>query len=257
MLSTPLFRSRVFAAFAASAAVLALTPLSARAQAPAKPAIVPPGVTNACLGYPQLTTVAYLNEGKYGSAIKVFGEPNENAQPIKTLATGIEFKGRPTFTVIGTDGDWVHVNVAARPNGLTGYVRKADVKTYQHPWVIVIELGRKQLTVCNSGRAVQREKIGIGKASTPTPTGNCYTVDLIKTKKPSGAYGPYAYGLSCFSDVVFSFGAGGDGRLGVHGTNSPGSLGTPVSSGCIRVSNAGITKMAKTLPVGVPTFIIN
>lgn len=257
MLSKHPTRSRVITAVLVSAAAVLAVPSSAPAQANAKPVIVPPGVTNACLGYPQLTTVAYLNEGKYGSAIKVWAEPNDTAQPIKTLATGIEVKGRPTFTVIGTDGDWVHVNVAARPNGLTGYVRKQDIKTYQHPWVIVIELGRKQLTVCNSGRAVQREKIGVGKAATPTPIGNCFTVDLIKTKRPSGGYGPYAYGLSCFSDVVFSFGAGGDGRLGVHGTNEPGKLGTAVSSGCIRVSNAGITKMAKTLPVGVPTFIIN
>ncbi len=255
MLSTLPFRSRVFTALVAGAAALLASPLAAQGQA--KPQIVPPGVTNACLGYPQLTTVAYLNEGKYGSAIKVFAEANDTVQPIKTLATGIEFKGRPTFTVIGTDGDWVHVNVAARPNGLTGYIRKADVKTYQHPWAIVIELGRKQLTVCNSGRAVQREKIGVGKGNAPTPTGNCFTVDLIKTKRPTGPYGPYAYGLSCFSDVIFSFGAGGDGRLGIHGTNEPAKLGTAVSSGCIRVSNAGITKMAKTLPVGVPTFIIN
>ncbi len=254
MLTTRFRRSRFAVAFALGAASLIAAPTAATAQG--TPKIVPPGQTNACLGYPQLTTVAYLNEGKFGSTIKIWAKPDETSQLIATLAVGTEIKGRPTFTVIGTDGDWVHVNAPIRPNGTSGYVRKKDIKTYQHPWAIVVELGRKQLTVCNSGRPVQREKIGVGKAATPTPQGACFTVELIKTRKPKGAYGPYAYGLSCFSDVIFSFGAGGDGRLGIHGTNAPGSLGTPASSGCIRVSNTGITKMAKTLPVGVPTFIV-
>ena len=238
-------------------ALLAVFPLAFPTTAVAQTAkIVPPGLTNACLGYPQLTNVAYFNDGKRGAPMRAWAEPNESSQIVATLAFGAELRGRPTYTVIGTDGEWLHVNVPARPNGLTGYVRKKDVKTYQHPWTIVVELGRKQLTVCNSGRPVQREKVGIGIAAKPTPTGSCFTVELIKTKKPAGAYGPYAYGLSCFSDVVFSFGAGGDGRLGIHGTNDPGRLGTAVSSGCIRVSNAGITKMAKTLPVGVPVYIV-
>ncbi len=254
MLTTRFRRSRLVATFALGATSLIVAPTVAQAQA--TPSIVPPGQTNACLGYPQLTTVAYLNEGKFGSVIRVYAKPDETSQLMATLAVGLEIKGRPTFTVIGTDGDWVHVNAPIRPNGATGYVRKKDVKTYQHPWAIIIELGRKQLTVCNSGRPVQREKVGVGVAAKPTPTGACFTVELIKTRKPKGAYGPYAYGLSCFSDVVFSFGAGGDGRLGIHGTNDPKKLGTAVSSGCVRVSNAGITKMAKTLPVGVPTFIV-
>lgn len=252
---SPLSRiSRLFAPLAVAALVGAtVVPTVASAQTK----VVPTGTTNACLGYPQLTTVAYFDNGKYGSAIKIYAEPNESSQVVATLGVGIEIKGRPTFTVISSDGDWYKANYPARPNGSSGYIRKKDVKTYQHPWGIVVELGRKQLTVCNAGRAVQREKIGVGTSAHPTPTGTCFTVDLIKTRKPTGAYGPYAYGLSCFSDVVFSFGAGGDGRLGIHGTNQPTKLGTQVSSGCIRVSNAGITKMAKTLPVGVPVYIIS
>ncbi len=258
MLSITSLFSRRFSPIAAAVAVAAATlamPLTAFAQG--TPKVVPPGTTNSCLGYPQLTNVAYFNDGKRGAPMKVWSAADEASQVVATLAFGAELRGRPTYTVISTAGEWLHVNVPARPNGLTGYVRKKDVKTYQHPWGIVIELGKKQLTVCNSGRAVQREKIAVGKAAAPTPTGSCFTVELIKTKKPAGAYGPYAYGLSCFSDVVFSFGAGGDGRLGIHGTNAPGSLGTAASSGCIRVSNTGITKMAKTLPVGVPVFIVS
>jgi lipoprotein-anchoring transpeptidase ErfK/SrfK len=212
---------------------------------------------NPCANYPLLTTVAAFNDGKFGAGIKVWPEPKETEQVKATIGVGIEVKARPTFTVIETAGDWYHVRIPVRPNGADGYVRKQDVTTYQHPWTIVVELGRKELTVCNSGRAVQIEKVGVGTAKTPTPTGTCYIADLIKQKNPKGGYGPFAYGLSCFSDVVFSFGAGGDGRLGIHGTNNPAGLGTAVSNGCIRLSNTAITKMSKTLPLGVPVFIVS
>ena len=47
----------------------------------------------------------------------------------------------------------------------------------------------------------------------------------------------------------------GDGQIGVHGTNEPTALGQSVSHGCIRVRNAAITLLAKTLPQGVPIEI--
>ena len=55
-----------------------------------------------------------------------------------------------------------------------------------------------------------------------------------------GFYGPYALGLSAHSPVYTSF-AGGDGQVGLHGTNQPSVLGTDVSHGCIRVANDVIT----------------
>ena len=38
------------------------------------------------------------------------------------------------------------------------------------------------------------------------------------------------------------------------GTNDPGSIGTPVSHGCVRVNNDVITKLA-ALPLGTPVVI--
>jgi lipoprotein-anchoring transpeptidase ErfK/SrfK len=55
--------------------------------------------------------------------------------------------------------------------------------------------------------------------------------------------------------VLTSF-AGGDGVIGIHGTNDPSSIGTDVSHGCIRMSNEGITRLAKVLPLGTPVEIL-
>jgi lipoprotein-anchoring transpeptidase ErfK/SrfK len=99
-----------------------------------------------------------------------------------------------------------------------------------------------------------RAPIGVGRAVTPTPTGRYYLTDLLRPPDPRGFYGPYAFGTSAHSRVLTSF-AGGDGQVGLHGTNLPGALGHDVSHGCIRVTNDVITRLARTLPLGTPIVI--
>jgi lipoprotein-anchoring transpeptidase ErfK/SrfK len=102
---------------------------------------------------------------------------------------------------------------------------------------------------------IDREPVGIGRKNTPTPSGLYYTKELLRPPNPDGPYGAYAYGLSGFSNVLSRF-DGGDGVIGIHGTNDPSGLGKDVSHGCIRMSNAGVTKLARILPLGVPIEIV-
>ncbi len=230
------------------------------AKTPAKPSAKPatPAVTeaNPC-PTAKSTLVAAMKNGKWGDSIKVWEEPDETKQPKWTLGIGAESQNRLVFTVYGEQGDWLNTSVPVRPNGSAGWIKKADVTTYQNPFYIVIETAKKSLTVCNAGQVIQRERVGVGAPGKGlTPTGTFYTLDLIKPRGgANGPYGPFAFGLSGFSETIFSFGAGGDGRVGIHGTNQPNALGTAVSSGCIRVSNAGITKIAKTIFLGTPVRI--
>ncbi len=94
----------------------------------------------------------------------------------------------------------------------------------------------------------------MAKNNTPTPGGIYYLVELIQPPDPNGDYGPYAYGLSGYSNTLTSFN-GGPGQLGIHGTDDPAGIGTQVSHGCIRMSNADITQLAKILPLGTPVQI--
>ena len=98
------------------------------------------------------------------------------------------------------------------------------------------------------------ESVGVGKRSTPTPTGHYFLVELFKQSNPGGDYGPYAFGTSAYSNSLFSFG-GGPGQIGLHGTNQPGLLGGDISHGCIRIRNAAIVRLAKILPLGTPLTI--
>jgi lipoprotein-anchoring transpeptidase ErfK/SrfK len=96
--------------------------------------------------------------------------------------------------------------------------------------------------------------VAIGNGDTPTPIGEFYLIELLRPSNPDGAYGPFAYGLSGYSETLESFN-GGDGVIGIHGTNRADQLGQDVSHGCIRVANPTITEMTQFLPLGTPVII--
>ena len=156
---------------------------------------------------------------------------------------------------------WLQVLLPIRPNGSTGWIRAEQVSLVTHDFRLVIELGAHRITAYQGREVLLSEPIGVGTRDAPTPGGLYYIKELFQPLDangrlyPNGPYGPYAYGLSGFSEVLFDF-AGGDGQFGIHGTNDPSGLGRDVSHGCIRMSNAGITLLAQTLPLGVPVDIL-
>jgi lipoprotein-anchoring transpeptidase ErfK/SrfK len=133
-------------------------------------------------------------------------------------------------------------------------VRARDVRFLLDPFRVNVDLTAHTVTVWRGTRRILRERIGVGRALTPTPVGTYYVVELIKSTNPNGLYGPYAFGLSAYSPVLTSFG-GGPGQIGLHGTNRPELLGSNVSHGCIRLPNPAITKLARILPLGTPVEI--
>jgi len=158
-------------------------------------------------------------------------------------------------------GEWLNVLLPVRPNGSTGWVQRSDVELGTHDFQIVVELGAHRITVYEGAGVVLSEPIAVGTSDAPTPGGLYFTTALIEPVdaagryNPGGPYGPFAYPLSGFSEVLFDF-AGGDGRIGIHGTNDPSSLGGDVSHGCIRMSNRGISRLAGMLPLGVPVDVV-
>jgi lipoprotein-anchoring transpeptidase ErfK/SrfK len=149
---------------------------------------------------------------------------------------------------------WDEVYLPKRPNGSLGWVKDSSVTLLRDPYRVNVSLADHTLTVWRGARRIHREAVGVGRLVTPTPTGRYFLVELFAQSDPSGIYGPYAFGTSAFSNALFSFG-GGPGQIGLHGTNDPSALGTDVSHGCIRMSNSGIAKLARLLPLGTPITI--
>ena len=178
----------------------------------------------------------------------------DNPQP-SGAAPGSTFPLR--MLVVQERGDWLEVLLPIRPNGSKGWIRRAVVDLESHDFRMVVELGEHRITVWKGNEVVLQEPVGVGASGrTPTTQGLFYTTELFEVEpSQQGAYGPYAFALSGFSEVLYSFGAGGTGVLGIHGTSDPSGLGRDVSNGCNRMSNAGITKLANLLPLGVPVEI--
>jgi L,D-transpeptidase catalytic domain len=158
------------------------------------------------------------------------------------------------FLVVGQRPGWLHVLLPVRPNGAKRWIRVSDVSLAHVDYALKVELNSHRLLVSKGPRVISRERIGVGRSVTPTPNGLYFITELLEPPNPNGVYGRYAFGTSAYSNVLTSFG-GGNGQIGIHGTNDPAGLGTNVSHGCIRLSNEAITRLAKTLPLGTPVTI--
>lgn len=159
---------------------------------------------------------------------------------------------RQRLLVMADRGDWLQVALPGRPNGRTGWVRAGDVDLAATDWRVRVSLRQRTLTVLRGGLVYGTHSVAIGGPATPTPTGLFFVTDLLAPPDPAGVFGPYAFGISAYSDVVTSFGNGGRGQIGLHGTKDPASIGRPVSNGCLRLANDTIRTLAAQLPLGTP-----
>ncbi len=110
------------------------------------------------------------------------------------------------------------------------------------------------MIVYRSGRPVRTVKAVVGKPSTPTPLGQFFVEEAIRLRAADvGA--PFALALSARSHVLQQF-DGGPGQIAIHGlSNVGGVLGTAVSHGCVRLSNAMLGWLVHRIGPGVPVTI--
>jgi lipoprotein-anchoring transpeptidase ErfK/SrfK len=193
-----------------------------------------------------------------GPAVVARAEPTEAAEVVAELANPIASGSELVFLVAeeeSTDSDWVHVLLPVTPNGTTGWVRRDEVTLTNNPYRVEIDRASFSLRVFDLDQVIVETTIGVGTGETPTPVGDFYLLELLAPPDPSGPYGPYAFGLSGFSEVLEDFGGADTAVIGLHGTNDPASLGTNASHGCIRLANEVIVDLAERLPLGTPVHI--
>ena len=188
-----------------------------------------------------------------GSSVGVFRTP-KSKRPFRVFRNPTADGSPLVFLVRQRVPGWEQVRLPIRPSGSVGWVRTRSVALALNPYRITVSLRGHRITVWKRGKVIAREPAGVGRSVLPTPKGVYYIAELLKQADPRGPYGPYAFGLSAYSRVLYSFG-GGPGQIGIHGTNAPRLLGTNVSHGCIRVANAVITRLARILPLGTPVVI--
>jgi lipoprotein-anchoring transpeptidase ErfK/SrfK len=176
------------------------------------------------------------------------------ATPVVTLPAATTFGTPRVLLATARRGSWYRVLLPTRPNGSTGWVRAVDVTVRPLPDVVRVDLAARSLTWTRHGAVVLTTPVAIGAPETPTPAGAFFVTDLLQNAEPAGAYGPFALGLSAHSDTLSEF-AGGDGQIGIHGTDAPWSIGQAVSHGCVRVPDDVVDHLAHGLPLGTPVVI--
>ncbi|OAA28817.1 hypothetical protein UG55_1005339 [Frankia sp. EI5c] len=227
-------------------------PLPAPRPGPAITSPQAPGGDDPLLALPTgWSLVAYATVPR----IEIFASP-EAGLPRWTLDNP---NPRGVALVLGVEEhhpDWLRVKVPARPNNSTGWVRRSDVRITTTPFDLRVDRSEHRLTVFRDGSVIARLPVGIGTGSTPTPAGTFYLTELLRPADPNGPWGPFAFGLSGFSDVITSFN-GADGIIGLHGTNRPDLVGSDVSLGCIRLRNTDLLRLVDLVPLGTPITIVS
>jgi L,D-transpeptidase catalytic domain len=187
-----------------------------------------------------------------GKTLDVHRGPGSD-QPGLRFAEGRSFSGRVTLLVTRRYLDWIQVAIPVRPNGTVGWVRFQDVNVLSVPYRVLVDKSTNTMSIEKNGAEVFRKSVSTGTGDTPTPSGLFFIREIISTD-PKGPYGPYVLGLSGYSEVFQTF-AGGEGAIGIHGTNQPGLVGTNASFGCVRVTNDVMQSIVRMLPLGTPVEI--
>jgi len=186
--------------------------------------------------------------------LPVYGAPGAPS-PVQHLAQRNNLGAVLVLLVVAQEPGWIQADLPERPNGVTGWVPAADVTLTPDPYRITVDLASRTLTFYDAASVVDSFTVAVGSPDSPTPTGSYFVADMYQLTDPGSVYGPWALGLSAFSDTYQSFG-GGPGQIAIHGTDQPGSVGTYASHGCIRLLNADITTLARAIPDGTPVDVI-
>src|SRR3954447_16790991 len=171
-----------------------------------------------------------------------------------SLAGTTEFGSRQVLSVAARRGAWLAVVTSALPNNQLAWVKRSAVRLRSTRWTLRVDLSEHTLTLLRGRRAVRRIDVAIGRAGSETPTGRFAVTD----KLAGTSYGPY-YGCCILAlsghQPNTPPGWTGGNRIAIHGTDSPATIGSAASAGCLRAADADLQVLMAKVPLGTPVFI--
>lgn len=186
------------------------------------------------------------------------GFPSATARHPNRHISGTWYGQVSILPVLKRQGDRLKVRLPRRPNESTTWVRRARVQLLRTHYAIVIDLSQRRLYWYQRGEPQGSYPIGVGKPSTPTPTGHFFLA-FHAIPPPGEDYGPQVLETSAHSNVFQTFGAGThDAIIAIHGPiftdRQIGRNGTAISHGCIRMHTSQLRQIL-FLPKGTPIVI--
>jgi lipoprotein-anchoring transpeptidase ErfK/SrfK len=145
--------------------------------------------------------------------------------------------------------------------------------TTERPGTIVVDTPARFLYLVMEGGRALRYGIGVGKDESLVFRGTAtigrkaewprWTPTKSMIAREPERYGPYANGLPGGETnplgprALYLYKNGQDTLFRLHGTTEPYTIGTNVSSGCIRLMNQDIIDLYARVPVGARVVVIN
>jgi lipoprotein-anchoring transpeptidase ErfK/SrfK len=169
-----------------------------------------------------------------------------------------DFGSPRVMSVAAQRGPWLGVVTTETANGRLAWVnrRNPGLRLRRQSYSLHADLSRRSLELRRGGRVIRRISVAIGRPGSETPTGRFAVTDKLR----GGNYGPY-YGccilaLNAHQPKLPAGWQGGD-RIAIHGTDSPSTIGSPASAGCLRAADSDLELLMRRVPLGTPVFIKN
>lgn len=177
-------------------------------------------------------TKPVVREARPGTELKVAGA-------VRILRTGLVTRTRNTFN-------------------LPSKRVKADITKL--PNAIIIDRGNFRLTLWKHRGKAQTYPIAVGTSSHPTPSGNYRVIEKQVNPTWFPPSSPWAAGLGPVapgpSNPLGTRWIGTSApAIGMHGTPSPGTIGTRASHGCIRMYIRDVERLYPQVDIGTPVYI--
>jgi hypothetical protein len=180
-----------------------------------------------------------------------------NGHVVTRVGTSTDFGSARVMSVAAQRGPWLGVVSTEMPNGKLAWVhRNAGLRLRRGAYSLHADLSGRRLELRRGGRLIRRISMAIGRPGSETPTGRFAVTDKLR----GGNYGPY-YGCCILALSAHQpkppAGWQGGNRIAIHGTNSPGTIGSAASAGCLRAADSDLEVLMRRVPLGTPVFIKN
>lgn len=139
------------------------------------------------------------------------------------------------------------------------------------PGTIVVNVTERRLYLVQGGGRALCYAIGVGREEALNFHGSAVvgqksewprwipTADMIKRMPRYAAYAagmPGGLGNPLGARALYLYVGNRDTYFRIHGTNEPATIGTAVSSGCIRLFNQDIIDLYNRVPLGAPVVVL-
>ena len=128
---------------------------------------------------------------------------------------------------------------------------------------ILLELGKRQISLLENGKVLHSWPVAIGDPSTPTPTGRFQVENKVVNPQyqstHSGKVNPRVGAQGPLGDRWIGFRKTGANQYGIHGTPDAWSWTVTsraaVSNGCVRMLTPHVRRLFELVEVGTPVVV--